>query len=367
MWARNFFCKFTENSLTYSFAIALAVFSVYVLISSEVRFLHLTFHNLLSISALSLLIGYQFIIIVYLFSGVEGTFDRIIPLFKEGDFTAFQSHLKTWLGDASVLNRTILLVVIPFMALEIIRFWQWRYSGGEIPLYFSLFDPGSNLALLLDVLNHILAYLMYIMLAIIVWFLIGLTDTIASLGKKNSILTDVFHSDGMGGLKPVQHFMLMAVSNYFIIIALAMIAFVSPRSVVSYETIFLLILLLLGIRLFLITMSTTRSLINKGVGTELDRIDDMYRINYEKLLELASGKEHEREEEELEKLQLILDLLEKEEKKIRDVHDKNSSKRAIYAFTGSFLVPSITLLEDLTGTTVSDLLEKVLGYIGTRM
>lgn len=363
MWAEKFFCRFSGNYILHSLGITLSIFILYILLSAKVRFLFLTSYNLLSLSATSILMGYQFALITYFFSNVKETFDRIIPLFKEDGFLPLQKRLESWLGNKGTLNRTILLVVMPLILLEVIRFWQWRYSEGEIPLYFSLFDPSSNWAFLLDVINHILAYLMYLMLAIIVWFVLGLTNIIASLKTYSFLKIDVFHADGMGGLKPVQSFMIMVVSNYFIIIALAIITFISPRSIVSYETLFLLFLLFLGVYLFFVTMSTTKTLMDRAVGVELDRIDDRYRMNYERLLEMTSQEKYEWQEEELEKLQLAMEFLEKEENRIRQIHEKHSSKKTISAFIGSFLVPSITLAENLTGMSAQAMVEMIIRHL----
>jgi len=363
MWTEKFFCRFSGNYILYSLGITLSIFFLYLLLSAKVRFLFLTSYNLLSLSATSILMGYQFALITYFFSNVKETFDRIASLFKEDGFLSLKKEMGTWLGNKGILNRTILLVIMPFILLEVIRFWQWKYSEGEIPLYFSLFDPSSHWAFLLDVINHILAYLMYLMLAIIVWLVLGLTNIIASLKKHPLLKIDVFHADGMGGMKPLQSFMLMVVSNYFIIIALAIITFISPRSIVSYETLFLLFLRFLGVHLFFITMSTTKTLMDRAVGVELDRIDDRYRMNYERLLEMTSLEKYEWQEEELEKLQLAMEFLEKEENRIRQIHEKHSSKKTISTFIGTFLIPAITLAEDLTGMSAQAMVGWLIRYL----
>lgn len=363
MWAEKFFSRFSSNYLLYSMGIALSIIFLYLLLSVKVQFLFLTSYNLLSIYTTGILMGCQFALIAYFFSNVKETFNRIIPLFKENGFRSFQKELKTWLENKGSLNRIILLVVIPFILLEIIRLWQWKYSEGEIPLYFSLFNPSNNWAFLLDVINHILAYMMYLMLAILVWIVLGLTNTIVSLKKCPLLKIDVFHADGIGGLKPLQSFMLIIVSNYFIIIALAIIAFISPRSIVSYETLFLLLLLFMGVYLFFVTMSTIKTLMDRAVAVELDRIDDRCRMNYERLLEMTSLEKYEWQEEELEKLQLAMEFLEKEENRIRQIHEKHSSKKTISTFIGTFLIPAITLAEDLTGMSAQAMVGWLIRYL----
>ena len=241
----------------------------------------------------------------------------------------------------------ILLIVIPFMLLEIIRFWRWKISVGPTPTYFYLFEQSNQWALALDIYNHIIGYLVLFLLAIIVWRVINLIEIVNALDSNTSISVDIFHVDDMGGLRPLRNFILIVVSNYFIILTLAIISYISPAALISYEMVFLIILLLLGVILFVITLKTVRNLISRGLKQELGEINAEYKKAYNKSITIISDNEPEFNRDELEELSLILDILEKERVKIKQLGRRRYEFSTIITFICSFLLPTITLIEKM--------------------
>ena len=233
------------------------------------------------------------------------------------------------------------------MLLEFSRFLSWKFSAGSIPLYFSLFEPSNRWALALDIYNHIIGYLALFLLAIIVWRVINLIEIVNALDSNTSIKVDIFHVDEMGGLRPLRNFILIVVSNYFIIITLAILSYISPAALVSYETVFLIILLLLGVILFVLSLKTIRNMINMGLKQELGKINAEYKKNYNKSIAIISDNEPEFNREELEELSCILDFLEKERMKIKQLGRRRYEFSTIITFICSFLLPTITLIEKM--------------------
>jgi hypothetical protein len=315
--------------------------------TTEVKFLPLGFHVFLETSSLSILIGYQLAAIKYLFTNIKQTFDKLKPLFKDAQFQTYFDDLDKKIQKSEMRYIIILLVVIPFILLEFIRFLSWKFSAGSIPLYFSLFEPSNQWALALDIYNHIIGYFALFLLAIIVWRVINLIEIVNALDSNTSIKVDIFHVDDMGGLRPLRNFILIVVSIYFIIITLAILSYISPAALVSYETIFLIILLLLGLILFVITLKTVRNMINRGLKQELGKINAEYKKNYNRSITIISDNEPEFNRDELKALSLILDILEKERTKIKQLGRRRYEFSTIIAFICSFLLPTITLIEKM--------------------
>ena len=188
---------------------------------------------------------------------------------------------------------------------------------------------------------------MLFLLAIIVWRIINLIEIVNALESNTSISVDIFHVDEMGGLRPVRNFILIVVSNYFIIVTLAILSYISPRAIISYETVFLIILLLLGVILFVITLKAIRTMINRGLKQELGKINAEYKKNYNKSIAIISDNEPEFNREELEELSCILDFLEKERMKIKQLGRRRYEFSTIITFICSFLLPTITLIEKM--------------------
>lgn len=342
--------KLSSNYLISSLIISVAIFSIYMLFTTKVKSFPLDFNTFLEASSLSILIGYQFALTRYLFSNVKSIFAELMPLFKENRFQTYFDRLDNKMQISGIYYPVIILTVIPFVLIEIIRFWKWKISPlvEPIPLYFSLFEPSNRWAISLDIINHIIGYSALLMLAIFVGIIINLIIIINELNSNPSINIDIFHADEMGGLRPLRNFVMITVTNYFIILALAIISYVSPREIISYETVFLIGLLFLGVIFFVMASKTIRNLINKGLKFELGKINKEYKEKYTKLIKIISNN-HRFDKDELEKLSFILDLLEKQKIKIKQISPKRYDLKAIVTFISSFLIPTITLIEKIKG------------------
>ena len=350
MWINRLMHSFTSHYLIFSLIISLIIFSIFMFFTTKVISLPLDFHTLLEASSLSILIGYQIVLINYFHANLKSTFDKLKSLFIQNRFTSFSKSVgEIKLEKSRVFYLIIFLTIIPFLMVEIIRFWRWRTFSGQMPLYFSLFEPANYWAIALDVINHVIGYLMLFLLAIIIWNIFFFMHMVNALDNNTGIKIDIFHIDEMGGLRPLRNLILIIGSNYFIIITLAMISYISPRAIFSYETVFLVILLLIGIFLFIMTSKIIIQLLNKGFECELYKINEEYRANYNKLMNIISNGNQESNKEELEKLLLILDILENERQKLRQMRHKRFDFSTIITFIGSFLFPTVTLIVKIRG------------------
>ncbi len=337
----------SKNYLISSFIISIIIFSIFMFFTTKVKSFPPDFQTFLETSSLSILIGYQFAGIKYLLFNIKSIFVELEPLFIENQFQTYFNHLNKLFQNSKLHYFVIILIIIPFMLLEVIRFWRWKTSVGPIPLYFSLFEPSNYWAILLDMINHIFGYLMLFLLATIVWTIVNLIVIINELGSNTLINIDIFHVDEIGGLRPLRNFSIIIVSNYFIIITLAIISYISPRELISYETIFLIGMLFLGVIFFIITSKTIRNLITKGLKLELSKINEEYKKTYNKLINIVSDNDPKFNKDEFEKLSFILDILEKEKTKIKQISPKGYDLNAIATFISSFLIPTITLIEKI--------------------
>jgi ABC-type multidrug transport system fused ATPase/permease subunit len=203
------------------------------------------------------------------------------------------------------------------------------------------------------------------MLAIIIWLLIELIFIINGLLDKDKqnkykIKINVFKIEEIGGLRPLNSFVLFTVSNYFIIITLFIISYIPPNETNFYnilitpEIVILILMLLIGVILFFITQIVIRKLINEGVRLELERTNQNYQAAYEKVIEICSNKKTNDDKYELEKLQVTMDILEKEKTKINQILEKKFETKTISTFSASFLPPSFVLIQKITGLNLSD-------------
>ncbi|HEY9246718.1 MAG TPA: hypothetical protein VIO11_07735, partial [Candidatus Methanoperedens sp.] len=85
---------------------------------------------------MSILIGYQFAEIKYFFSKIKPTIFELNPLFKDNQFDNYFKYVDKKFKKSKVYYFLTLLILFPFILLEIIRFWRWKNSDGPVPLYF---------------------------------------------------------------------------------------------------------------------------------------------------------------------------------------------------------------------------------------
>ncbi|SNQ61385.1 hypothetical protein [Candidatus Methanoperedens nitratireducens] len=336
---------FNRLSLNYLISFLIISATIFIFVAAKVRPLNLyIFYVTIS---LSILIGYQFAEIKYFYSNIKLTFIKLNIIFKEDYFRTYFDYLDKKIQKSKIYYFAILLVIIPFVLLEIIRYWRWRITIESPPPYFSLIWPFSKWTIILDIINHMFGYLMLFLLAIIVGIIINLIVIINELNSNPLINIDIFHTDEMGGLRPLRNFVIIVVSNYFITITLAIISYISPIAVISYETVFLISILFLGVIFFIITQKTIRNLINKGIEFELGKINGEYKKTYNKLINIIANNKFNKDE--LEKLSFILDTLEKEKIRIKQISPKRYDLSAIATFISSFLIPTVTLIETIRG------------------
>lgn len=353
--------KVLANYRLTSLTISGLIFLIFLLFTMKVKIFQFEFNiypfefnNYLYVSiAMSISIGYQYAIIKNSLSRIRPTFGKLDCLFQIGQYQVFSQDLEKKLHKSWLCYLTIIIVVLPFAILELIT----------EPSYFYLFKD-TLWYRLFDIFNFLIKYLNLFLMGIIIWIMITLALIVNELKEKYTVNIDVFDVDETGGLKPLRLFVLSIVSNYFIIIALAIISCIQPitlppitwatlhlyiHNIITSEIIILILMFLIGVILFITTQQTTRKLIDKGVKLELIKINRKYKETYDKVTEISSRKGNNDNEKELEKLRVILDLLEKEEVTVNRIKHKRFDLRVIFTFITTALIPLITLIEKITG------------------
>lgn len=362
MKIREIYNKLLANYCFTSLTISGTIFLIFLFFTTKVKCFPFDFPSLLVSAVLSILIGYQYAIKKSFLSRVSLIFEKISHLFQNNQYQKFSQCMGEKFHKSWLYYLTIIAVVAPFMIIELIKIWKWKWSNGPTPPYFYLFEP-TLWSLLLDIISHIFGYLMLALLAVIIWIMIELTFIVNELKEKYEVNIDIFNVDETGGLQPLRSFIQSMLSTYFIIITLAILSnvsptatilfYISPTAIITYEIIILVLMLLIGIILFLITQITIRNLIDKGVNSEFEKINKKYKEIYDKIYEISFNKRTNDKEKELHELCMIINILEKEEIKINLVKNKRHDIKTIIIFITTVLVPIISLIKEIISFTGS--------------
>jgi hypothetical protein len=356
MKIQTIYKKLSVNYMIVSLTISFITFLVYLAFSKISNWLPLDFGTLVVSTAMSILIGYEFALIIYIVSKIYPTFQKLCPLFQNNDCQIFLDNFQFNLKKFCLLCLTILIILTPFTILTINRFLIWKIFKGmsnEVPPFFSLVDH-TTCALLLDIFNNLVGCLIIILLAIIVWIIIELTFSLTDLQKKYEVKINIFEVEEIGGLKPLNTFMLFILGNYFVIIALIILSYTPPNETIYYhiyskllitpEIIILLIMLFIGVIYFIVTQITVQRLIDKGIEPELKKINIKRTEIFNKTIEICSEKRTNGNIIKLRELQIITDLLEKEEMRIKQIQNKKFDLKILIKFLTTILIPIFSLI-----------------------
>ena len=353
MKAQEFY-KLPGNYWLTSLIISGVTFLIFLFLTTKIKSFPLYFYTFFISATMSLLIGCEYAVLNYFLSNIHKIFKKLEPLFQGDQYNCFFENLNKRLNNSRLFYLTVIVVVAPFLIIELRDIGG--YFNGQMTDYFYSHEP-SPWSLLLDIINFILEYWTLFLLAVIVWTIIELTLIVNEMKGKYSIKINIFDVDDTGGFKPLVSFIMFILSSYFIIITLAVISyisptatilfFISPKVVITYETSILSLMLLVGLILFITSQRTITCLIDKDLKPELHKINRIYEITHNKLIEINCNKQKDNKKEELEKLRTIVEILEKDEKKLKEINNKRFDLKATITFTATFLLPIFTIIKGI--------------------
>lgn len=345
IWVEKLFQKIPVPYPIVSLIVAGIIFSIFIFFSTKVHLLLLEFFHLLQISSLSILIAYQLAGIKYLLNNMEKTFHKLVlPPKSEENVNDLYSNLEHRLTHSYWYYVTVASVIVPFIVIELTGILR----GGRT---FYLVEP-TIWSFLLDIYNYATGFFMLFLLAIILWIIfniVWLLNDIGSDSNRHLIKIDIFSFDNIGGLSPLKNFVLKATAYYLICITLAIITFISPFSNFSYESFFLIILLLVGVGFFLIGLETTRKLFRDKIEDEINKINEKYLKQHQRLMDIISEGNSKDKEQELNWVKTTIETLHTERERILQIYtdSKGYDLMTIVKFAISSIPPALAYIQRL--------------------
>ncbi len=171
--------------------------------------------------------------------------------------------------------------------------------------------------------NIATGYFMLFLLATSLWVIFNIAWVFDEVGRDSNrhlIKIDILSIDGIGGLSPLRNFIVKATAYYLICVTLAIISFITPFSNFSYESFFLIILLLVGVGFFLIGLGTIRKLFRTGIEDEINKIDEKYIKQHQRLMDIISEVNYKSKEDELNWVKTTIETLHTEREWILQIY-----------------------------------------------
>ncbi len=292
VWVEKVFKKIPIPYPVASLLIAGVIYSIFWFFSTKVVFFPWEFYHSFAASTLGILIAFQLTGIQYSLNIMKKTFRELSSDSKnKADIDSLYVKLRYRFSRSYWYYVIVAAIIFPFVIIDLMRILQ--YSS---PFY--AVEP-TIWSFLLDIYNYATGYLIYFLLAIFLWIILNIILTLNEMRSdpyEYLIKIDIFNMDGMGGLRQLKDLILRVLTIYFICITLAIISYISPFSIFSFESIFLMILLLVGVVFFFTGVGTIRKLLRGRIEDEIKKINERYQLEHQKLIKLISEGNYKGEE-----------------------------------------------------------------------
>ena len=345
VWIERLFKKIPVPYPIVSLIVGGMVFSIYWLFSTKVAFFPWEKFHILEVTALSILIAIQLAGIQYILNDMKKTFGEL-KLYPEigVSFDDLYVKLKHRFSISHWYYLLVAAVIVPFIIIKVLDILE----GG---VTFYIVEP-TMWGFLLDIYNNVIGYSMLFLLAIILWIIFNIAWIFNEMDNdpyRRLIKIDIFSADRIGGLKQLRNFILKILTFYFICITLAIISYISPFSILSYESFFLIILLLVGVGFFIMGLGTIRKLLKGKIEDEINKINKIYERYHQRFMDIVSEGNYKDQEEELKLVPTIIENLHIDRERILKFYGNNKGyeRITIIEFVISFIIPLVTFLQKL--------------------
>ncbi len=326
-----------------SIIVSIIIYLVFYLFSFKVDFFPMDFYHRIEVSALSILIGIQLTSIKYFLDRINKDFNYLLPR---------NARNKSYYAIS-------FLVIASYIGVILIR-----SANGEDPFFFSRYQ--GYWELMLDIFNQGIILFSFLLLSGILWIIFniagGLHD-IANERAQDRVKVDLFSLDRIGGLNPLKSFILTVTVIYLINIILMIISYITPFGYITYESIFILILLFVGLDFFLLGFKEIRQILQYSIDSEFSLIaadNQKMKIKFKQILSEDSYSERINE---LSSISTALGILDGEKEKLLNLNVKIYDIPTLVAFLITFLASLMTYLQKIYEFQSKELFQQLLGYI----
>jgi ABC-type multidrug transport system fused ATPase/permease subunit len=334
-----------------------------------------------------LTISIQFSGIMYLTNKMKMIFSNLDALESGADNNCL-SELKKRIAGSLWYYVVLVIVIVPFYIIDLFR----GLDGGIAQYYYQHYLPcyflkDSLFNLTFDVFNFIIAFMILFMLSTALWIMIALARILnefsenASFRDLRKYITEIEMT-----LKAIRRSLVNALAYYFVLISIsipsstdfissvASIAFSeSPMDLsikktfetqaYTFENVFMIILLLVGIAFFVIGINSLKDIFNSQYQMAMSIINIKSHDYLQKLEELQPYGSPDNDLERLNYISSMLDELQKQRERLMQTISPGYSLSTIGTFVTAFLIPLLTIIDKVKPGMIADLISYVYSEI----
>lgn len=333
-------------SVTFGFTIFL-VYLVFMF-SNKIEDFQWGFYSGVQVLSFCVLISYLLMGIQYICNEMRSAFQRLEFIPGSEKYTVKPcDQLKERLGESRSFLLTLMIIIFPPIIIAYMDPAIFSCSGSSFCDY----------ALYLTFFNYWMYFFSIYLQAYILWIILNFSLTLIRLEKnsyRSSIRIDAFSADKIGGLGYLRNFILKIIIYYSVGISLTIISYVDPSGfgVVSYEILFYIVLLLVGLIILIEGLQSVQRLFRDKINDEIRGINEEYQKLYRRSAEIVSKDYLEKNEANLQFILRSMEFFHKERADREQILNDNESRYNLtILITGviSLILPLLTLFEKLNG------------------
>jgi len=317
-------------------------------------------------------IVFEFIIFQYLLKEVGVAFSKQKFNSKENEFSSenWKKTIKRRFTSPNVFLIFIILTVLQVSLISIIY-----YLNNTQDFFFYFIEPrfaksadasfwGGLFDIYLRVIDIVIVYILIVILLMIINIYISVRE-LASEQYKDIFWTNTINPDSLTGLNLINNLVLK--SFFFYSICMSLTIFSDPIlftnaslsvyasvntytegiglqtiSLFTYQNIFIMIIFFIGTVYTFKSLIAIKDLKNYKLTSEVDRINENYWINYERLIEISSRTDSNKIEADLSQLSIILKTLQEEKTRILSRNRGIYDLKTLGAVLSSLVLPILS-------------------------
>ena len=314
--------------------------------------------NKIAILFMSISVALQLFGIQYFLTKMKGSFGLIkVCPDREDQCRLPINQLKESFTKSKTFYLLILVVFSSLAAAKVNAF----YSG--IDPFFYQKNP-VFWALLLDIYDNLVSFLMFYLLAILLWMIFNISFMLFKINSQlynESLKIEPLDSDRAGGLKPLKELLLFFGIYYFLILALAVFSNLTPRGLHLFESISLGLFWLIGAVLFLYDWYALRRFLKGKIEDEVSSLGEVLESKRTQLIDLVAKSKEKESDDQIESLSNARDIIDKERDRIQQYKIKPIGAKTAILFVGFSALSLITILKASSEAAKSNVAIFVIG------
>lgn len=302
------------------------------------------FLDIIEITITSILIPFQLKIIHLMLVNSNFSFIGIKFKLKEIEIlwhSLFEKSFKNFYYRYA----TILLIITPALL-----FIKVRNMSGE-PIFLNL--KPLSWEFFYSLYNELLGLLIFYLMAMILWIIIMNSLLIKVLGSsryRDDLYIESINADNLGGLGELKNLVLNGFFYYSLCVTLAIFTYMRPKGFIktsfltisfSYEIIYLIFLLLIGLIFSILSLCSIKNILNYKIKLKFRELNEKFEKQYNKLQEIASKEVQDISEIDLYKTVTMLNIINNEKDRIMTLSLKNYGIKYLTTLLVTFIYPII--------------------------